>query len=266
MRSIYDAVPAPIAHYEMNDNLATDVILDIIGNHNGAVKDATGTATSAFHAVAGKRNLAQDFDGVDDYIEIADHADFTPVGTPFSISAWVYMHTTSNFIIASKGVVNTDGEWRFCTNFLHKVCFNLYDNGEGGGCCIGRDYSASLFAYQNQWVHFVGTYDGGAESAGVKIYLNGVQIDNVDSESGAFVAVENLTHAVWIGRYHTNYANGLIDNVMFFDKELTARQVMKLADFRGREPLYHARPNKIYHKNINNKNSIFGGVKEGCIH
>lgn len=222
--------PALIAHYKMNDNLATDVIIDETGSHNGVIKDATGTATSTFHSVGGKINLAQDQDGTDDYIEITDHADFTPALTPFSVSVWVYMHDATSFRIASKGVYNTDGEWLFHVDGSDYLYAEFYDESVAS-CYIGRKYTgATLTAYQNTWIHLVVTYDGGTTSASIKLYLNATRVDDGDAENnaGSFVAVENLTHAVWIGRYSANYADGVIDNVMFFSKELTPDEIKRI--------------------------------------
>jgi hypothetical protein len=81
------------------------------------------------------------------------------------------------------------------------------------------------------------TYDGGTTSAGIKLYLNAVQVDDANDEDAVgFVAVENLTHDVWIGRYDAVYANGTIDNVMFFAKELTEDDIKILyGDGHGTE-------------------------------
>ena len=166
------------------------------------------------------------FNGVDDFIEIADHNDFTPALLPFSVSAWIYMHDATNFIIASKGVEGTDGEWRFYTDGSDKLLFHGYD--ESANKYIGRKYNTALTTYENQWVHLVATYDGSNLSTGIGLYINGVKVDDTTDEAATFVAVENLNHAVWIGRYGTNYANGLIDNVMFFSEELTREDVSAL--------------------------------------
>lgn len=233
------APPTLIAHYKMNDKLATDVILDETGSHNGAVKDATGTATSAFHSVDGKINRAQDQDGTDDYIEIPDHDDFTPVLTPFSISAWVYMHDATNFIVASKGVFNTDAEWVFLISSDDKVYYLHYDESVAN-CYIGRGYNTTLTSYENTWNYLVATFDGGATTLSFKIYLNAARVDDVDNtlNAGSFVAVENLAHAVWVGRRNIDYANGLIDNVMFFSTELSQDDVTALYnDGHGTENL-----------------------------
>jgi len=212
----------------MNDDAATAVVVDETGDHNGEYQLNDVAQNTDTGALIGKINGALDFVGGanGEHVEIADHADFTPAGTPLSVSEWVYMHDASNFVIASKGVYNTDGEWRFYLNGADKIETTFFDESVAS-CYIGRKYDTALTAYQNQWIHFVITYDGGTTSAAIKIYLNGVRVDDttVQNNPGSFVAVENLNHAVWIGRYSNIYANGLIDNVMFFNYELSPYDV-----------------------------------------
>jgi hypothetical protein len=214
--------PTLIAHYKMNDNLATDVIIDETGDHNGAVKDVGGTATSAFHSVVGKINLAQDFDGTDDYIEIPDDDAFTPALIPFSISAWVYIHDATNFIIASKGAFNVDGEWSLFVHADDTLRGRIFDENVED-CWIGRRTAGALTAYENSWIHLVMTYDGGTSESGIKLYINAIHSDDTSYSinGGSFVSAQNLDHAIWIGRYSSLEANGLIDTISFHKKELT---------------------------------------------
>jgi hypothetical protein len=217
-----------IAHWKMNDATTTSNVIDSsIGEFDGTFTDATGNPNTDLHSVDGKIDNAFSFDGVDDYVEIADDAVFTPALTPFSISAWIYMHDAADFMIASKGVFNTDFEWQFKTAG-YGLLFNCGDESVAD-CVIGRN-SSSIITSENQWAHVVATYDGGILSSGFKLYLNGVQIDDADNEvnAGSFVSIENLTHAVWIGRYDTSYADGLIDNVRIFSKELSGEEVSDL--------------------------------------
>ena len=218
--------PKLIAHYKMNEDTANKVVADSSGNgHTGA----SVQNTDVIHR-AGKINGAFDFT-LNDYIEIADHDDFSPgnstagSGTPFSISAWVNMHTATYFVWASKWEVGSNREWNIYTGTLKKINFRMYDNSENAS--IGRAYNTSLASYEGKCTHFVATYDGGVLSSGCNIYLNGNRVDDTDSEGnpGSFVAVENLTAPVYIGRYDTKYADGLIDNVMFFGAELTPDEV-----------------------------------------
>jgi len=223
---------AVIAHYKLNDNAASATVLDATGSYNGTYKDAGGNENTSAGSSANSRGVGTciDFDHANsEYVEVADNAVFTPALTPFSISAWCYMHDATNFMLASKGVVNTDFEWLFYVEGSDLLAFIVGDESVAD-CYIGRNYNSALTSYQNTWIHIVATYSGGTVSASVKLYLNALRVDNADSESnpGSFVSAENLTHAVWVGRYSTAYANGLIDNVIIFNHELHEDQVKAL--------------------------------------
>ncbi|GAI16215.1 unnamed protein product, partial [marine sediment metagenome] len=105
-----------------------------------------------------------------------DYVSITPV-KPFSISAWVNMHDATRFYIATKGVYNVDCEWQFRTHDDDKLHFRLCDESVDN-CYLGRKYDTALTAYENQWLHFVATYNGGTSSNDIKIYLNGKQVDD----------------------------------------------------------------------------------------
>jgi len=171
-------------------------------------------------------NGSFEFNGTSDYVAVPDDDDFTPAGTPFSISAWLKMDNSTSFMIASKGVLDTDGEWLFWLTGSDRLFCRLLDESVTN-CYIGRSSSVVLTSYENQWVHVVLTYDGGTVSSGAKLHFNGIRTDDADNESnpGSFVSVENLNHDLWIGRYSNSYANGTIDNVYFFAAELTQDEV-----------------------------------------
>lgn len=207
-----------------------DVTFDDVSVKLLAVEDSSGNDhdgllqedTDAAH-VAGKVSGAFDFDGAADYIEIADHADFTPALTPFSVSAWIYMHDASNFTVASKGIEGADGEWRLYTDAADKLIFRQYD--ESINKYRGQKSDDALTAYENTWVHIVSTADGSALSSGIKLYVNSALIDDTVDEDAGFVAIENLTGDVHLGRYNALYANGLIDNVTIYSTELDQADV-----------------------------------------
>jgi len=215
-----------IGHWKMNDDAATATVVDETGNHDGTYKNASGNLNTDTGASTGRIGGAIDCNGTSDYIKITDHADFTPALTPFSVAVTVYMHDATDFIIASKGDYNTDGEWWLKVDGNEKFNFVCMDESVDS-CRIGRIYDTAMTSFENQWIHLVATYDGGTVSSGIKLYLNGKRIDDTDLETnaGSFVAIENLNHSIWIGRYSLNYADGLIDNVMFFDHELSQYDV-----------------------------------------
>lgn len=194
-----------IAHYMLNDNLATDVIIDDFGNHNGVVKDATGTATSTFHSVSGKINKAQDFDGTDDYIEIVDHADFN-VGTgDISVFAWVNSDDDSTYqtIVVKKDYID---DFSFRLRNDNKLEIFIDQVSLVSAVAVGID----------AW-HFVGFT---RKSGTTKLYIDGVERGSSASLTGS---IDNA-HNVCIGIRSTALVNpfsGLIDNVMFFDNGLS---------------------------------------------
>jgi len=218
-----------IAHYRMNDNAASTTVVSGTGTHNGTFKDVGGNADTDAHDVAGKTWTALTFDGTDDHIEIADHADFTfgdgTNDSPFSISVWIYADSIEDFrIIRKLDVVDPSTyEWVFMTT-SSKVTFILFTdefNSEG------RSYNTALST--GKWYHLAGTYDGsGGITAhdGMKIYVNAVRKDDIDSNIvGTYVAMDDFAAPVWIGRISDDYADGNIDNVMLFDTELTQNEI-----------------------------------------
>jgi len=216
-----------IAHYKMDDNAASATVVDSTGNHNGTFKDAAGDPNTDAHDATGKINGALDFDGTDDYVEVADHADFTPISTPFSISGWIRADSSLDAPLVSKGLRFPNGEWQFGPYDDDYLYFTIVD--KDAGASISRNGNLSAFYDTLGWLHIVGTYDGGTSSSGIKIYVNSERIDKSSTPIGTFVAVDAGTgYAVWIGRDGGGYTDALIDDVKFFNKELTLREVRKL--------------------------------------
>ena len=208
-----------------------------------------------------KKGSTLALDGTYNYVTIADHADFTPALSAFSISAWIWMFDATNFYIAAKGVVDATGEWRFYTSSSDKLFIYMLDNSEGSVCRIGRYYNTALA--ENTWHHVVMTYDGGTASSGIKLYLNGTRVDDNDTNAGSFAAVEAKGQPVQLGRYSTVESEGMVDDVRFYDAVLTARQVARIYDYSGKETLFGPRDNNVFQ--VNAKTNIYGGTEEGCI-
>ncbi|MBA7518479.1 hypothetical protein ES705_10549 [subsurface metagenome] len=166
------------------------------------------------------------------HIVIADHADFSPVLMPYSVSMSVKMNDATQFPLVSKGVPGVDSEYRFFLGGTDKAYCNFYT--ESTTKYIGRLHDTALTIYQSLWVNFVMTYDGGVLSSGLKIYLNGLQIDDTDHEAPVFTGVEDQAGPVLIGRRNANYADGDFDYVMIWNCAPSAYEIDRLI----REPFY----------------------------
>ena len=179
---------------------------------------------------------AVDFDGTNDYMSIPD-ADIFSLGNgsgtdnAFSISGWFNADSIGTFYIATKDATGAR-EWAFRTISSQLTFFAF---GTGGGY-IGRQYTTTLST--GQWYHAVVTYDGSKASSGIKLYLNGSQVDNADYASGTYTAAVNAGAEVRVGALQVNgtYANGTIDEVAIFDSELSLADVNSLRNTDGADP------------------------------
>ena len=168
-------------------------------------------------------------DGIDDYVNVADNSNLSfgngTTDSPFSFSTWIKMTDATRFFLLSKGsVFSTNYEYLLNTNASDKIGLSLYDSSNNSR--IGRLYNTPLTSYENQWVHICSTYNGNGLSSGIKVYLNGVRVDDTDSNSGTYVAMENGSRDLNIGRSETGtYASGLIDEVAVFNSELSQSDI-----------------------------------------
>jgi hypothetical protein len=172
------------------------------------------------------------FNGSSNYIDCGDNDDFSfgngSTDSPFSISSWVNMVDATRFYLLSKGLVfSSNYEYLFNTNASDILGLYLYDSSENSR--IGRIYNTALTTFEGQWIHICATYNGSGLSSGIKLYLNGTQVNSLDSNSGTYEAMENGNRPLNIGRSETGtYANGSISNVSVWNTELTSPQVSEI--------------------------------------
>lgn len=161
-----------------------------------------------------------DFDGINDYVNLGDSDDFSfgdgATDSAFTISAWIKMDSTSGFRIFNKyaGSVN---EYSFGTGGSNKLQMFIFDSSSNFKY-RARVYNTILNT--GQWYHVATTYDGvGGTNAqdGIKIYVDGVRVDDSSVSGGTYLAMGNKTTPVYIGKLDSSYANGSIDEVSVFD-------------------------------------------------
>ena len=198
-------------------------------NNWGDIYDSTAAGetniTGSGGGVPFTNTYSMSFDGIDEWFNVADNDNLSfgngTTDSPFSISAWVKMNDATRFRIVGK--YDSNLEYLFSTGGTDKIVFNCYDNSTSAR--IGRQYSTALTSFEGQWIHLVATYNGSSSSSGLKIYLNGSRVDDTDSNSGTYTAMENTTAPLEIGKNLTTYANGLIDETAIFNSELSASDV-----------------------------------------
>lgn len=205
-----------------------------LGTRDTSGQNNWGTFSGGVKPRAGVVGQALSFDGVDDYVEVADSDDFSfTAGNSFSVEAWIYMETSPDNYdqIVGKWDNNhpSTKEWlfRFDTNDI--FAFWLYD----GDASRGRKTTDTIPT--GQWTHIIGTNDGSTgndANVGTKIYINGVQKDTTDiSTAGTYDGMNNTTAKLFLGANEdtvggiSNLFNGLMDEVRIYDRALSAEEI-----------------------------------------
>lgn len=192
-----------IFHYKMNDDDATPTVVDETGNYDATYKDAGGDLNTDTGASTGKIKGALDFDGADEYI---DFGDIVLVGE-FSISMWINPDSITYRTLLG----DADNEdWLRINN---AAILGIKINN------IGKTYTHGHTFTTGEWQHIVITRNS---SNNISVYRNGVKPTATRNVSGTFTPK-------YIGQENTSYFfDGLIDNVMLFNKELTSLEIKSL--------------------------------------
>ncbi len=184
---------------------------DLSGNGlNGALYN--GVAYSS----ANSGNLV--FDGVDDYVDLGDNANFRNLSN-ITLSAWVNI---DNLVDAWNYILGKSGFWG-------NNEFGFYTSGAKLGVSIDGDvgsrawveyvYSANI----GQWHYLTTTYDG----SNVKLYVDGALIGS-STTSGK---VGNNTDHLYVGRA-TNlyYTKQSVGSVQLFNRSMPITEIQQIFD------------------------------------
>lgn len=206
-------IPTPVAYYDFSGNAN-----DISGNGlHGTVNGAVLTADRC-----GNPDGAYLFNGLTSYISIDYNPFFNiPVTGEFTISCWVKsLDSGVEAIFVKSPNVSpwTDSEWDYG---IYLISNNLMIGTHiDGWAAIGSEFINEAAC----WKHLVGTYNNGIW----KTYVDGV-LDEEDVSGTKFIT--ESTSGISLGRKGEadgDYFEGKMDDVMFFNVELSADEISEL--------------------------------------
>lgn len=204
-------------------------------DYSGFVNNGTvfgGTFWNATGGYDGKG--AYKFDGKNDYVTVPDTASlsgltrvtlsvwFKPNKSPVSGNGGIYYESTTTsgytgFAIFHMGPGADVGEAAAC----------LRTTAAGSSYCV---YSGTPLT-NGQWYHLVSTYN----STHILFYVNGTYLGATATDGGD-ISSGNPADAIGIGAYTysvtPSYINGTIDEVMIFNRSLSAAQILALYNNR----------------------------------
>jgi len=195
---------------------------DVVGGNNGTLNNNSSGLTFDSSKLG-----CLDFDGTDDYVEIANESNFD-IATSCSIIAWVYLEGLgeSNFgrIIDKGSAVNS--------TTLDGFQFHL-DTGTTFGAAVGFSTTNAWVKASNstlsedEWVFIAMTFNEDSDNV-IKLYKNGDRITSLKQDQAGVGTIDNSSVNPRIGNYAgdtTRTFDGKIAVVSFYNRGLTADEV-----------------------------------------
>ena len=212
---------------------------DASGNgHDGIVNGAT-LSEDQF----GNPESAYTFDGVDDFIQIADHVDLRFFETDYSIAFWVKVNDFSDYLthaILSKrqgGVANGYLFQMFGTNHNQGFSQGSLDYITSGG--FDPHIMTEETIGTNEWTHYVMLYDYSEQMA--QLFMNGelvaentINSPNSNANADLFMGKDELTEGVLFQTitefdyYGGYFFNGALDQIRQYNRLLNIDEITAL--------------------------------------
>jgi len=187
---------------------------DASGHHNDAAVSGPVLTTNRF----GQANDAYLFDGIDDFMSVADNASLD-IRDHITLAAWIFPKVRKSEKIMVKGEAlhgNTAAPFGLSLSGSGDIIFSLRPDLQFTQL---RRHGYSL----NQWLFIVGTYDGST----MKLYIDG-SLANTQSITGLLNSNDD---ALLIGtrlKLRSDTFNGKIDDIRIYNRALSAREVQTL--------------------------------------
>jgi hypothetical protein len=206
------------------------------GNNGTLFPGTTGgnTATSAMWTLDGKLGRALEFDGTDDWIEVANESIFDfERDQPFSVSFWLKpdLNDSSAQTLVSKASDYSPWKgWHVLLNVFtsQAVAFCLTNSGGSDEMCVHTGNRAN--SYDGGWHRYQVVHDGSGEAAGAKIYEDGkavpltIAIDELDASILNDVKV-NIGGRGGGSPNGGEVYKGLMDDVRIYPYALTEEEI-----------------------------------------
>ncbi|MCK5594039.1 MAG: hypothetical protein KAI18_02235, partial [Candidatus Aenigmarchaeota archaeon] len=179
-----------------------------------------GTNSGSTYTDSGKFGGARSFDGNDDYVSLGDISDYFEGNDEISVFTWVYPAGKSEQYAQIIGLFSpgTDRQWALTaeadTDTFKGSVYNSTSDA----------YVSTPWTYQYEQWYYVGfVYDGSY----IRLYVNGTEIANTIHTGN----LKTVSYTAYIGQYYrlgggdTRVFNGTIDEVIIFNRALTAEEI-----------------------------------------
>lgn len=203
--------------------------LDISGNsHNGILNNTPGRST-------GRYGQGIDFDGVNDYINIADHSNFTlDPAQSYTWSGWIRNNNYNQWSTVWSQTVDANNVFYIYAHSTPDLDAGPLTNGlsvfwwTNGGLQKLVAHSTNNVLTAGQWTHISLTYDASQpQNNRFSFYVNGVDVtDRSDvSSSGTLMTINPSSIRIGANEPYGENFNGSIDEIRFYRRLLSLTEL-----------------------------------------
>jgi hypothetical protein len=208
---LYSLTNGLIGYWKFDEG-SGNTTFDSSGNGNN------GTLENNPTWVSGKYGTALDFDGIDDYVAIPDLYSTSP--SELTASAWINSPLTTTWW-RGDSIIHycRNGEFGLQLVYSGVICFGVKVASGVGAWDVRWNPSP------NEWHQVVGTWKKGDS---LKLYVDGTLV-NQTAANNEFLFNANWLDAAIGSLYRSEaFFNGTIDEVIVYNRTLSADEVMAL--------------------------------------
>ncbi|MEO8403979.1 MAG: Ig-like domain-containing protein, partial [Chitinophagaceae bacterium] len=202
---------------------------------DGSGNAHTGTLTNGPTWVAGKYGQGINFDGTNDYVALADHADYTLDPTQkYTWSMWVKNTSMKEWSTLWSQTLNNQNFFYFYAHTTTDPDGGPVTNGisvywwnTNGTNKVGIHSNNNVLTV-GTWSYVTVTYDGAlAQASRFTIFVNGADVTNRSdvSSAGTLVSINPANTRVGSNAPFGEYFNGALDEVRYYKRLLSVTEI-----------------------------------------
>jgi len=197
-----------VARWDKKDKTTSTIEDSTVNANHGTKKGANEPLQDD-----GKVGKAQNYDGVDDYVSIANHTTLNP--TRITIGFWVNLPDSQEAKNAYPTAIAKDAagqrSWSVWITYKYRQ-IRFYLNGVGNVLNFTENFDGI------GWVYVAAVYDGSY----IRLYKNGVEVDNTPATGDIDTTTSPIYIGTGLGATGDRFQNGLIDEVRICKQALSA--------------------------------------------
>lgn len=187
-----------------------------------------GTLINGPIQVAGKVLGALQFDGIDDYVEVADHTELNFGTGNFSFDAWIKTNTNTGVQV----IIDKRKGYNLGYSFFLNDGFLSLQLSDGAFPFGYTNYASPVFVADGNWHHIAVTVSR-TSNQGILFYLDGVatQYGNPTTHPNSLTNTDNLR----IGKNSASTVSdpigtfkGILDEIELFNRVLTQAEIVSI--------------------------------------